>query len=106
MNTTRGRSCCLSKVFFNRFLLRELTVFPHLFTTIFCCISLHVFSNSYELDPGAGEFMIKRLSIPFRVRHHRCWSNKAVAWVLLPCVLAVLVALILAACGFLPSSSS
>mmetsp|Transcript_52837 Transcript_52837/g.120443 ORF Transcript_52837/g.120443 Transcript_52837/m.120443 type:complete len:84 (+) Transcript_52837:2432-2683(+) len=25
----------------------------------------------YELEPGAGEFMVKRLSPGFRLRHHR-----------------------------------
>ena len=55
----------------------------------------------YDLEPGAGEFMVKRLSLAFRVRYHRCWSHKAVTWLLLPCILAVLVAMVLAACGVL-----
>lgn len=48
----------------------------------------------YALEPGAGEFMVKRLSLPFRLRHHRFITTAlhALLLLLLPVALAALAA--------------
>ena len=41
----------------------------------------------YELDPTGGEFMIKRMSLSFRIYHHR--FSPLVIWAVVPLLLGV-----------------